>query len=120
MPGFELLFDPPPQAAIVATARRIPASTIRLRHADRAPSPNFRRRSSRAKARSNSKPGTNSQTPGPLDAGQAGPLGGRLEAAVVTTVTVAALALVPFGVTDVGETLHVASEGAPEQASETA
>jgi hypothetical protein len=40
--------------------------------------------------------------------------------AVVVMVTVAVAAFVPLGVRGEGETLHVAFEGAPEQASDTA
>jgi hypothetical protein len=45
---------------------------------------------------------------------------GRMsEGAVVVTVTVTGVALVPFSVTELGETLHVESEGAPVQLKET-
>jgi hypothetical protein len=42
------------------------------------------------------------------------------ERAVVVTVTVAVEAAEPFSVTDGGETVHVARDGAPAQVSETA
>jgi len=56
------------------------------------------------------------------------PVGGRvgrsrgttLDGAVVVTFTVAVAAFVPSGVTDVGEKVQVARDGAPVQLSETA
>lgn len=46
--------------------------------------------------------------------------GGASEAPVVVTFTVTCAGLVPSGVTEAGETVHVAFDGAPVQASETA
>ena len=63
-----------------------------------------------------------SRMPGPRVSNLGGPAGGRgvvNDAALVVTVTVAVAGLGPLTVTELGEMLQVASDGAPAQVNTT-
>ena len=70
-------------------------------------------------ANTSSHRGESRSSPPPVIEGPAIGPGVTSEPAVVVTVTEADAELVPSGVTELGEIVHVASEGAPLQASAT-
>ena len=125
--GVELLPPPPPQAAHVATAKKIAQSNagrsraLTLRFTTSGPALHA------SSARRNHSPSatiatSSSQTSSflfPLEIGRARGSGSREEGAVVVTVMLTVWEFFPSRVTELGDTSHVASDGAPEQARDT-
>ena len=125
--GGELLPPPPPQAANSATAKKIAqinagrSRALALRFTTSGPAlrPSTARRNHTPSANVASSSSQTSNILLPPEIGRTRGSGSSEEGAVVVTVMLTVWEFFPSSVTELGDTSHVASDGAPEQVRDT-